>query len=337
MARLSATTGATMQIAENTSARRPRRQCRPLVTICLPVYNGERYLRDAIRSVMEQTLSDLELVISDNASSDGTHSICLEAAAQDWRVKYFPAEVNRGLAWNFNRAFCLATGRYVAWMGHDDLLAPDFVRQCVEAIQASSKVLLCFANADYIDVDGNVIQRVNLTNPGASPTPSKRFNDILWDNRCDPICGVMRAEALRQTRLHLPYADSDRVLLAELGLRGQFHHLPGHLFSRRMHPSQTTAKHPDRWARTLVFDPSQAGKVSCPWWHEAIDLIRAIRHAELPVAERWRCYKYLYWWARVHRGFLCEDVLRAFAVTRQRFALLRRIKTWPWEQGRVVE
>jgi len=76
----------------------------PCVSICLPVYNGEMHVRQAIQSVLTQTFEDFELIISDNASMDDTQSICLEVAAMDNRVKYFRSEVNRGLAWNFNRS-----------------------------------------------------------------------------------------------------------------------------------------------------------------------------------------------------------------------------------------
>ena len=62
---------------------------RPSVSICLPVYNGENYVREAITSILEQTFEDFELIISDNASTDGTGEICRDAAARDSRVRYY--------------------------------------------------------------------------------------------------------------------------------------------------------------------------------------------------------------------------------------------------------
>src|SRR5262245_39362496 len=76
---------------------------RPQVSVCLPVYNGENYIHEAIQSVLEQTFTDFELIISDNASTDGTAAICLAAAAGDPRVHYSRAEQNGGLAFNHNR------------------------------------------------------------------------------------------------------------------------------------------------------------------------------------------------------------------------------------------
>src|SRR4051812_45028693 len=95
----------------------------PPLSICLPVYNGERYLAAAIASLQRQTFSDFELVISDNASTDGTEAICREAAAGDSRIQYHRSEKNLGAAPNFNRTFSLSRAPLTRWASHDDLWA----------------------------------------------------------------------------------------------------------------------------------------------------------------------------------------------------------------------
>jgi glycosyltransferase involved in cell wall biosynthesis len=75
----------------------------PILTIGLPVYNGEAYLSKAIRSLLDQDFEDFELIISDNASNDRTEVICKEAAAQDSRIRYVRSDQNRGATWNFRR------------------------------------------------------------------------------------------------------------------------------------------------------------------------------------------------------------------------------------------
>src|SRR4051794_27811047 len=75
----------------------------PRVSIGLPVYNGEKYLAAAIESALRQTFGDLELIISDNGSTDGTREICERFAAEDPRVRYHQEVQNRGAVWNFNR------------------------------------------------------------------------------------------------------------------------------------------------------------------------------------------------------------------------------------------
>ena len=76
---------------------------KPNVSIGLPVHNGERYLDETIKLILGQTYPDLELIISDNGSTDATSKICQRFADRDERVRYFRSAENRGAAWNFNR------------------------------------------------------------------------------------------------------------------------------------------------------------------------------------------------------------------------------------------
>ena len=281
----------------------------PCVSICLPVFNGENYVREAIKSVLEQTFANLELIISDNASTDGTADICHDACVRDQRVRYRCAEVNYGLARNFNFAFHMARGRFVMWMGHDDIIAADYVRRCVEAMETDRDVVLCFAYTNYIDEKGILLRGVELQNDGAPASPSERFKTIVaYHHKCEAIFGLMRREVLKKTRLHGGFADSDRVLLAEMGLRGRFELIPDYLISRREHPLRTSM-HPDRWQRTLIFDPSKSGKLMFPFLREAIELFYAVGRAPLPWSERFHCYEHLIRWFYYHRHQLYKDLV----------------------------
>ena len=96
----------------------------PRVSIGLPVYNGDNYLAETLDSILAQTFTDFELIISDNGSTDRTEAICRRYAAQDHRVRYVRNPSNLGAARNYKRAFELARGEYFKWNGHDDPLAP---------------------------------------------------------------------------------------------------------------------------------------------------------------------------------------------------------------------
>src|SRR5262245_57216615 len=93
----------------------------PRVSIGLPVYNGAKYLAEAIDSLLEQTFSDFELIISDNGSTDATPAICEEYAAKDGRIRFLRQEINRGLAWNWNCVLEESRGAYFKWAACDDL------------------------------------------------------------------------------------------------------------------------------------------------------------------------------------------------------------------------
>ena len=93
----------------------------PRVSIGLPVYNGDRYLRETIEGLLNQTFSDFELVICDNASTDRTQDICNEYCLLDKRVRYYRNNENIGAGKNFNKAFSLSQGKYFKWAACDDL------------------------------------------------------------------------------------------------------------------------------------------------------------------------------------------------------------------------
>jgi hypothetical protein len=281
---------------------------RPTVSVCLPVYNGEKYVREAITSILEQTFEDFELIISDNASTDGTGAICRDAASRDGRVRYYLSEVNRGLAWNHNNAFALARGRYVAWIGHDDRMGSDYIRRCVEALERDAGAVLAFTGFNYIDAEGSVTKRPLAENPALSDRPSGRFLGIMYEKGCHPIYGVMRREILTQTRLHGGFAGSDRTLLVEMGMRGGFKLVPEPLFCRRQHAERNYFRYRGLRERTLIFDPTKAGKLFFPALLEPMALFSAIRRAQVPLTERLRCYRSLggWLWSR-HRLEVWED------------------------------
>ena len=269
---------------------------RPVVSICLPVYNGERYVRSAIASILEQTYEDFELIITDNASTDGTGEICRNAAARDSRVRYYRSEVNRGLAWNHNRAIDLARGLYVVWIGHDDLISTCYISRCVDALEEDAGAVLAYTGFNYIDAEGSLIKRADIENPASSDRPSERFAGVLYEKGCHPIYGVMRIEILKQTRLHQGFANSDQTLLAEMGLRGAFKLVPERHFLKRLHPEQNYLKYRRLRERTLIFDPSKAGTLFFPALLEPMALFAAVRRGQLSLKERLRCYGVLAWW-----------------------------------------
>src|SRR5262245_62697893 len=98
-----------------------------LVSIGLPVFNGAQFLTEAIESILGQSYRNIELVLSDNASTDATPEICARSVTRDRRVRYSRLPENIGGLPNFNRVFSLATGKYFMWASHDDLLMPSYV------------------------------------------------------------------------------------------------------------------------------------------------------------------------------------------------------------------
>jgi glycosyltransferase involved in cell wall biosynthesis len=110
----------------------------PRVSIGVPVHNGGPLFAEMLQSLVTQTFTDFEIVISDNASTDDTSSIARRFAGRDERVRYYRNETNIGAAPNFNRVFELANSRiYFKWAAHDDLYKLTFLERCVEVLDRS--------------------------------------------------------------------------------------------------------------------------------------------------------------------------------------------------------
>ncbi len=119
----------------------------PTLGIGLPVYNGERYLRQAPDSVLEQSFTDYELVIVDNASNDGTAAIALEYAARAGRVRYHRNAQNLGADRDFNLVFELTSRRYFKWAADDDLLRSRLLERRVAALAQEPRAVMAYAKA----------------------------------------------------------------------------------------------------------------------------------------------------------------------------------------------
>lgn len=209
----------------------------PLVSIGLPVFNGELHIRRALDSLLAQEFEDFELIISDNASTDATQQICLEYASKDPRVRYHRNETNLGYVKNFNRVFELSSGKHFMWAADHDIWDPRFLPRCVEVLERDPSVVLCYPRAASIDYEGKVIEGIDLNLDTRGLGKLRRFHAVLWklDHRY-PIYGLIRSSTLERTHLFGSTVMTDVVLLNELSLLGAFACLPELLFYLRKLP-----------------------------------------------------------------------------------------------------
>lgn len=223
----------------------------PTLTVGLPVYNGAKYLEAAAASILSQSFRDLELIISDNASTDGTETIGRALAARDNRVTYRRNRSNIGLSGNFNLLVPLARGRLFKWATSDDLLRPGYLERCVAAVDADPSVVLAYSQTGFVDSEGGPL---DCTDPGwhlESDAPADRLlYAILADHYVNAVLGVIRIDALRATRLMPRYGGGDYRLMAELSLLGKFVEVPEQLYVRRIHEGSSAGNVGDRrWLR----------------------------------------------------------------------------------------
>lgn len=273
----------------------------PRVSIGLPVHNGERYLSKAIDALLAQSFTDFELIISDNASTDGTEEICRRYQALDGRIRYFRQPVNIGAAANHNFVVERARGEYFKWASHDDLYGRDLLLRCVEALDANPSVVLSHTWEAFIDAEGNILRRVDYRLATDSPSAPERFSDCLFVQGGDDIYGAMRTDILRRTPLHGSYHHAERTVVAEMSLYGPFYQVPEVLYFRRHHPNRAERTRPTRRARAVSLDPRRANRLRHPLVRLHVEYlwgyVRAIQRAPLSPLDRLRCYGHLVRWA----------------------------------------
>jgi glycosyltransferase involved in cell wall biosynthesis len=292
----------------------------PRVSIGLPVYNGENYVERAIESVFAQTFGDFELLISDNGSTDRTAEICASAAARDVRVRHIRYEENRGATWNFNSVVAEATGEYFCWLAHDDMWAPEYLRRCVDGLEADPEVILCFSDVLVVDEDDQPVEELSMTMRTGSSRVAERFYDVLmvWHD-CLPIFGVIRREMLATTPLIGAYSSGDHVLLARLALLGRYRIIEENLFTSRRHPLQSNKRFNvwvDHHAYSEWFSDSAGRPIFLPQWELLRDYVVMVFRTPLGRRERARCWAATARWAIRYRRLLWRDL--AFAARRLR-------------------
>jgi glycosyltransferase involved in cell wall biosynthesis len=278
--------------------KHPVLRAQPLISIGLPVANGEAYVQQALTSILHQSYPRLEVIVSDNGSTDGTRDICEACAAADQRVKYFRQPTNRGAAWNFNFTYHQSNGTFFKWAAHDDLLQPDFILNTCAALLLSENVSLAYSSSVVIDANGKECE------PDPDPPlrldhadPAVRFHDAVFGHHyCLFVFGLMRSSLLRKTSLMGPYACSDIVLLAQLALSGRIVKLPTKDFHWRSHPEQSIRKvlhHHGIHAYSEWFVPNLSHRRYYPHWRLLQELAWSIVRSSMTPMQKVRCLVYL--------------------------------------------
>ena len=134
----------------------------PLISIVLPIYNGEKYMRKSIDSVLAQTYANWELLIIDDGSTDNTAVIAQEYAAKDSRIRYYKNPENMRLPRTLNRGFSLAKGDFLTWTSDDNYYYPTALETMHNALVQQGKEF-AFASCDVITGDGDIVECIMVS------------------------------------------------------------------------------------------------------------------------------------------------------------------------------
>lgn len=262
----------------------------PRVSVGIPVYNGEPYLSDTLDALRKQELDDLEVIISDNASTDNTEQICRNVAAADSRFHYYRSDTNRGISWNYNRVLSLARAAAFMWNCADDIADPEHLSECCEALDRNPDAHVAFARVRLIDSSGAQIGE--LDDDGLSfdlVEPARRVERYFARHAYQIVGfgGVFRTSSLRELGGLPSFYGGDVLLGMRLAMLGGLVQVPQQLFRQRRHDLQMNKlQGGDPVAQQLAYAPSRRLHSAFPQWRLNAEMFRAIAATSLPPTDR---------------------------------------------------
>lgn len=253
---------------------------KPLVSIGMPVYNGKEHIRQALDSLLAQDYGNFELIISDNASNDGTSEICLEYSAKEIRIRYYRHQRNIGAYKNFRSLFNFVRGKYFMLAAHDDWWDKSFISKCLRELEKDQTAVLCYPFFKRISIEDGSMLTIDPRMPQKGLNRYQRFHQsILKQNTARAIYGLIRTDALKKTNMGTPNLGADRALLDQLAILGHFVNVPEVL----VHYS---------WERKTAYEYAESMGITnsknkyYPKISECIANIKGVIHIDIPFFQK---------------------------------------------------
>lgn len=280
----------------------------PRISIGMPAYNAEAYIGVALESLLGQTFSDFELIVSDNASSDGTPDIVDSYARNDRRIRLERQSANIGANLNYSYVAQRAAGEFFKWASSSDSCGPTFLERCLAELREQPDAVLAVPRTRLFEGNLEVSRVYDKDIEVIDETPSARLMTVMTKMALNnAINGLIRMSALRETRLIEPYRGSDVVLMGHLALLGKFRLIDDALYFRRMEPGTSTVLQ-DPLAVLRHHYPQPTARMLLQGCKRHLGQLRAASSAPMSLAERTRTLVFL---ARVlnwDRGMLADDL-----------------------------
>lgn len=236
-----------------------------LVSIGLPTHNGEPFIAQALESLLRQDHREIEIVVSDNASTDRTPEIVRDFIRRDSRIRHEPIGELLSAPRNFNRVFSLTRAPHFMWAADDDLWDPSYVRRCLAALAANPAAVMAGSGLRFIDPEGQPIATdyTVYDNPDlSSRSVVDRIRILLRRRGYYQVYGLARRDALERTHLFQDVYGSDVVLTYELAMLGPILRIPEPLFFFRRHPDRTEATRSERQGGIADLDDILAAPIT---------------------------------------------------------------------------
>ena len=224
---------------------------KPRVSIGIPVYHGEGYLEETLKSLLNQTYKDYEVIITDNDPGGEAERIAEEYSEKYKFISYIKHPRNTGALQNWNSIVQYASGEYFMYAGAHDLLSENALEKMVDALDRYSSVVLAYAPTQFISSEGLPFDKnIGLLDTSGARTVH-RFIQLMWANQ-EALYGLMRIDCVRRTRLQKEIVGSGAVWLAEMSIFGEFRLCTDIIRYRRSNRAiQNREEQRSRYHRTL--------------------------------------------------------------------------------------
>jgi glycosyltransferase involved in cell wall biosynthesis len=252
----------------------------------MPAYNSAAWIEGAVASILGQSYGDLELIISDNASTDETFEICERLARADSRVRLLRNPRNIGANRNYLAVLHAARGSYFKWASSNDICAPTFIERCVAALASDPDAVLACPRTWLFEDSTETARPYDRDFEIASPHPAVRFVTLLNALALNNVFnGVIRRSTLTEVATMGSHMAADVALMAELALKGRFVLVEERLFYRRM-SAETATKLKSAREVDQHLVPHARKPLQWQYWRFHLALLRAaVRSA--PAGRSW--------------------------------------------------
>ena len=262
-----------------------------IISIGIPTYNSERWVTKTLNSLLVQTFSDFEIIISDNASTDQTYKICSDYASQDKRIRIYRNQKNIGAIRNQNKLREYAHSAYFMWSSSSDLYAPTYIEKCLEGFEKIPGCALSAAKTIFIDENDNIIRAYEEDMSLLDDNPVNRFNGFFDKVTYNNIfCGIIKKDILDMSVSLGQHIADEYPLMADLALRGKYLQTDEYLVYRRQ-CSNTTFMEMSKVEKIRFLCPYRS---SLPKFYRVkyfLHLLKVIHLSKLTVTGKYRLAK----------------------------------------------
>lgn len=302
----------------------------PMVSVGLPVFNEKERIKSALESWLAQDYPDFEIVLADNASTDGTREICREYAARDQRIRLIENQQNIGPIRNHHLTFDISRGKFFVWAGGHDHVHPSFISKTLDVLLNNPSVVMCSVRSEFRDESDVAWRTTRGGFDSIGQPPYERFagliNHLTSGATANFIYGLYRRDILSHLISNLKkIIGADVVMLANLALLGDVMQLNDILYYRYVPQNPDGTKRLKRHIHQLIGGEQFQVNTLMPYVGMLFAYMQIIEESKLPAVQRQLMYKVVLQEAERLKLILADELENFLRVANKELDMLNGI------------